>query len=547
MKETNTIKKSFIASSLTTSAGIFITKLIGLFYIVPFKAIVGQQDMIYYSAAFDYYTILLQICSAGIPFALAALVAKYLSKNDYKTVILVRILATSLLMVSGFVMAVLFIGFSGPLAARALGGISYSANELAAMQNSFVILAIALFLVSVLYSYRGYYQGAKEMQQYSLSQVIEQFVRVGFLLGAGWFVVYILHLPKIVYIYTAVGGTGVGAMVALLQFMNFDRKHFRDVQQKAKRQSTNSVAIKELIREFVMYVIPFLLSSILANSQVLVNTNFFVSVMEGLGMQHSQATMLLSIIQTNCDKLTSIPQVIGNGFAAGAVPFITVSLVHADWQGLRKSLEDCLGTVFYIVIPVCVSMAALSGPIYYIMYGAKELEYGQVALFWSSILAFGTTVTPVLLSILLSLKMRRHTLIYFLIGFLVKVVTFYPCCYLFGYSGAIISSILCEITFIALSIYKIQKTYPVRVKNMIIRLLKIIICCFAMNGIYVIVRWIGIDPTQYSRLLAIVLVGMIGSLGMGVYFASSELFRLPKSIFHRDLRGMFNRILRRGA
>lgn len=547
MKETNTIKKSFIASSLTTSAGIFITKLIGLFYIVPFKAIVGQQDMIYYSAAFDYYTILLQICSAGIPFALAALVAKYLSKNDYKTVILVRILATSLLMVSGFVMAVLFIGFSGPLAARALGGISYSANELAAMQNSFVILAMALFLVSVLYSYRGYYQGAKEMQQYSLSQVIEQFVRVGFLLGAGWFVVYILHLPKIVYIYTAVGGTGVGAMVALLQFMNFDRKHFRDVQQKAKRQSTNSVAIKELIREFVMYVIPFLLSSILANSQVLVNTNFFVSVMEGLGMQHSQATMLLSIIQTNCDKLTSIPQVIGNGFAAGAVPFITVSLVHADWQGLRKSLEDCLGTVFYIVIPVCVSMAALSGPIYYIMYGAKELEYGQVALFWSSILAFGTTVTPVLLSILLSLKMRRHTLIYFLIGFLVKVVTFYPCCYLFGYSGAIISSILCEITFIALSIYKIQKTYPVRVKNMIIRLLKIIICCFAMNGIYVIVCWIGIDPTQYPRLLAIVLVGMIGSLGMGVYFASSELFRLPKSIFHRDLRGMFNRILRRGA
>jgi len=547
MKETNTIKKSFIASSLTTSAGIFITKLIGLFYIVPFKAIVGQQDMIYYSAAFDYYTILLQICSAGIPFALAALVAKYLSKNDYKTVILVRILATSLLMVSGFVMAVLFIGFSGPLAARALGGISYSANELAAMQNSFVILAMALFLVSVLYSYRGYYQGAKEMQQYSLSQVIEQFVRVGFLLGAGWFVVYILHLPKIVYIYTAVGGTGVGAMVALLQFMNFDRKHFRVVQQKAKRQSTNSVAIKELIREFVMYVIPFLLSSILANSQVLVNTNFFVSVMEGLGMQHSQATMLLSIIQTNCDKLTSIPQVIGNGFAAGAVPFITVSLVHADWQGLRKSLEDCLGTVFYIVIPVCVSMAALSGPIYYIMYGAKELEYGQVALFWSSILAFGTTVTPVLLSILLSLKMRRHTLIYFLIGFLVKVVTFYPCCYLFGYSGAIISSILCEITFIALSIYKIQKTYPVRVKNMIIRLLKIIICCFAMNGIYVIVRWIGIDPTQYPRLLAIVLVGMIGSLGMGVYFASSELFRLPKSIFHRDLRGMFNRILRRGA
>ncbi|MDY6034949.1 MAG: polysaccharide biosynthesis protein, partial [Bulleidia sp.] len=60
MRDRNQIKKSFIASSLTTSVGIFISKVIGLFYIVPFKAIVGQQNMIYYSAAFDYYTILLQ-------------------------------------------------------------------------------------------------------------------------------------------------------------------------------------------------------------------------------------------------------------------------------------------------------------------------------------------------------------------------------------------------------------------------------------------------------------------------------------------------------
>ncbi|MCI5724027.1 MAG: polysaccharide biosynthesis C-terminal domain-containing protein [Erysipelotrichaceae bacterium] len=547
MRDRNQIKKSFIASSLTTSVGIFISKVIGLFYIVPFKAIVGQQNMIYYSAAFDYYTILLQICSAGIPFALAAMVAKYLSKNDYKTVSLVRMLATALLIVSGFVMAVLFIAFSGPLAARALGGSEFTANELAAMQNSFVILAMALFLVSILYSYRGYYQGAKELQQYSLSQVIEQFVRVGFLLGAGWIVVYVLHLPRIVYIYTAVGGTGVGAMVALIQFMRFDKTHYEDVKQLAKVQTFDPVPIKELAREFILYVIPFLASSILANSQVLVNTNFFVSVMESLGMAHQEATLLLSIIQTNCDKLTSIPQVIGNGFAAGAVPFITVSLVHSDWKGLRKSLEDCLGTVLYIVIPVCVSMAALSAPIYYIMYGAGELQYGQVALYWSSFLAFGTTVTPLLLSILLSLRMRRYTLIYLLIAFIVKAVTFYPCCYLFGYSGAIISSILCELAFITLSLIKIQKTYPIRVKNMTIRLIKIIISCFAMNGVYAIIRLVGISPTQLPRLFAVVELGVIGVVGMGVYFLTSDLFKLPKSIFHRDLKSVAMRILRRGA
>ena len=107
------IKQSFIRGSLTSSAGVFLSKLIGLFYIVPFRSIVGQANMTYYSVAYDYYTILLQICSAGIPFAVAAMISKYMNKEDYRTVVLVRRLSTLILMVSGFVMALLFMLSSG--------------------------------------------------------------------------------------------------------------------------------------------------------------------------------------------------------------------------------------------------------------------------------------------------------------------------------------------------------------------------------------------------------------------------------------------------
>ena len=72
------VKQSFIAGSLTSSAGIFVSKLIGLFYIIPFKAIAGQENMVFYSSAFTYYNVLLQISSAGLPFAIAAMVAKYI-------------------------------------------------------------------------------------------------------------------------------------------------------------------------------------------------------------------------------------------------------------------------------------------------------------------------------------------------------------------------------------------------------------------------------------------------------------------------------------
>ncbi len=77
-------KQSLIAGALTSSAGIFISKALGLLYVVPFTAIAGEANMSF-CVAYGYYDILLSICSAGIPFAVAAMVAKYSNNEDYKT------------------------------------------------------------------------------------------------------------------------------------------------------------------------------------------------------------------------------------------------------------------------------------------------------------------------------------------------------------------------------------------------------------------------------------------------------------------------------
>ena len=84
------VKQSFIIGSLTSSAGIFLSKAIGLFYVVPFTAIATENNMVFYTGAYNYYNILLQISSAGLPYAIAALIAKFASRNDYKSVLLVR-------------------------------------------------------------------------------------------------------------------------------------------------------------------------------------------------------------------------------------------------------------------------------------------------------------------------------------------------------------------------------------------------------------------------------------------------------------------------
>ena len=214
------IKQSFIAGSLTSSAGIFLSKAIGLFYVVPFTAIATENNMVFYTGAYNYYNILLQISSAGLPYAIAALIAKFASRNDYKSVMLVRKLSTLILGASGLIMMLAFIALSGPLSATLLGE-GATAIDLRQMRTSFIILSLALFLVPILYSYRSFYQGLKDLRVYANSQVIEQMTRVAALLGLGAFVVYVLHLDRIFAIYMAVLSTSIGAGVAILYYMGF--------------------------------------------------------------------------------------------------------------------------------------------------------------------------------------------------------------------------------------------------------------------------------------------------------------------------------------
>lgn len=540
----NRAKKSFIAGSLASSAGVFISKLIGMFYIIPFKEIVGQENLSYYSAAYTYYNVLLQICSAGLPFAIAAIIAKYANKNDYKTVLLVRRLSTAILMISGFVMAMVFILVSTPLAASVLGSHATS-GDIEKLRNTFVILSLALYLIPILYSYRGYYQGMKELKLYADSQIVEQLARVLFLLGLGAIVVYIFKMDRIIGIYAAVLATSIGGLFALVQLIHFDKKHEPEVKALARQQKTPAVPMKDLIREFIIFSIPYLFVSILGNSQTLINTQFFIPVSTSLGMPYDKALLLYGIIETNCDKLTSIPQVLSIGFSAGIVPYMTVSLENHDWKGLNRSIEDCLDTVLFIALPVCVAMAMLAEPIYYIMYGGSELSYGTECLRWASLLGLVTTISPICNSMMLTLRFRKDSIIYLGVGFLVKCISFYPLMAIMGYPGAIVSSCLCSIAIILLSLRRIKNTYHIRYGKIMKRTLRMLIACGMMAIFFGLWNWLGPSMVNSGRVVCFIELAIVGILGICIYLFFANLMNLPKGVFHVDLKDMVKRVLRR--
>ena len=163
-------KQSIIAGGLTSSAGIFLSKALGILYVSPFTALATEANTAYYAYAYSIYDLLLRISLAGLPFAMAALVAKYMVKDDIKTVILIRKLSMSIMAVFGFVSMMIVLFFSEGIATLIVTE-NMTAETLQRTQNVLIIISLALFVVPLLSSYRGFYQGLKYLKEYAFSQI----------------------------------------------------------------------------------------------------------------------------------------------------------------------------------------------------------------------------------------------------------------------------------------------------------------------------------------------------------------------------------------
>ena len=547
-KQRERTKQSFIMGSLTSSAGVFLSKAIGLFYMVPFTALATEPNMAFYSAPYSYYSILLQICSAGIPYAAAAVIAKYASRNDWKTVMLARKISKGILCVSGFVFAVLFALCSGILSRSTLGALA-TPEDIATMQKAFMILSMALFLVPLLSSYRSFYQGLKDMRVYADSQVIEQLGRVLSLLGLSYIAVKVLRMANIYAVYMAVLATSIGAMIAIFFYDRYDRRNIGHYNRLARSQDSEAVDSRDLLKELLLFGLPYFIGSIVGNSQTLVNTRFFVSCATQLGVSYGDARLLYGIIQLQCDKLTSIPQVLGIGFSAGIVPYMTIALEGKNYTQLRRNIRECLETTLFIGMPVCFVMLMLARPVYYIMYGGANLDYGEHCLQFAAVLALVTTITPICSSMMMTLKLRKESIIYLCFGFIVKAATFYPMMKYTGYTGAITSSIFCSLSIIYLDLAKLSSRFGVSYRQTGIYFVRILTACLAMNGGFAILRILGFTITESSRIKALLQFGVYGIVGMVIYLAAANMLKIPQGIFRKSLKEIaepyLNRLTRR--
>ena len=525
-------KQSIIAGALTGTAGIFLTKALGLLYASPFQAMAGNE-MIFYTSTYQIYEFLLTISQSGIPFAIATLVAKYAAKEDYKTTLMVRKISGFMLGCFGVILFAGVVLCSGQIAAYL--GEGRDALYLQKFQISIILVSFAIIAVPILSMFRGFYQGLKEVKAYAFSQVLEQFSRITFLLGMGALMIYVFKQEQIWAVYFAIVSTSVSAVVAIAYFLLFDKKHMPELKRLASVQESDRLKSFEIFKEILYFSIPFFLISIVANCSGMVSLMFVNRALQTFGYSAQEADSIYSIMNFNAYKLVSIPQILGPGFAIAIIPHITSCLAVDDFEGVRNNVAKAFTSCVYIAYPVILLMILFAKEIYFVMYGTLNLEYGASILRWALMVSCFWIIMTLCSNTLLALKLKRFTLAWNVFSVGVLFVAVKPIVELFAYRGMYFLYACLYIAYTLLACLLMKKMYQIEFKPMIKMMIKSLSCLLVIIVIYVVVAMIGIDWVSLGRIGALFGVGCVCGVAMVAYLVLSYVFRLPQDIFDFDL------------
>ena len=548
-------KQSVLMGGLISSAGIFISKLLSLIYVIPFNSILQTtENASYYSQAYSIYSYILIVASAGLPFAIATLIAKYASREDYRTCLLVKKISFYTMATFGFVCMVIMMLSSNVIASAILP----EGCDLDTMRLVVVLISLAIFIVPILSSLRGFYQGFKEMQLYSISQVIEQIARIIFLLTLGAIAVFVFNQNAIWAVYFGVIAASVSALLTIFYIRFKGKAKLDEVKMLAKTQKLKTQAQpKEIFRELIYVSIPFLLIAIFGYCDTIINQFNLPTGLKAFG-EMPYTDVVSTAIFYKATKIIAIPMVLAPGFSAAIIPYISSAIERKNIRLARKYILECVESVVYIAIPVCLAIFVFAKPIMFVLFGdsgtytsapllsdhmVSSLNLETYILQWYALEGLCATICPIFSSIVTAMGLRKQIIFNTFVFAFIKLITNYFFISWWGVAGMVISSFLAYSVFAGLNIYFIQKRYKVNWKY---TMRKIALMFIGALGLFVC-AWIfsQIGWTNYitSRSTGFVMLAIMGFVSCFVYFAITAFCNIPQTIFHFELTSIFRKIV----
>ncbi|MFC0274505.1 oligosaccharide flippase family protein [Metabacillus herbersteinensis] len=536
------MSNKFLRGTLVLTLGTYISRLLGMIYIIPFVAIVGTTGSGLYQTGYAQYTIFLSIATAGFPAAVSKFVSKYNSIGDYETSRRMFKAGLTVMLLTGFLAFIVLYSlapiFSGKaLADSEMGGITLDDATLVIR-----MVSIALIVVPIMSLIRGFFQGHQSMGPTAVSQVIEQIVRIVFLLGAVYIIIEVLNGSLVLAVGYATFAAFVGALGGLVVlFIYWVRRKHTLLAMQENTIPTKNMSYRTMFKEVFQYAGPFVFVGLAIPIYQYIDTNMFNKAMIASGVEKNYTWDVYAVVLLLVPKLVMIPVSLATAFGLTLIPSVTESFTTNNRPLLKKQIDQTLQLIMFFVLPAVVGLSLLAGPAYTLFYAGESEEIGRTILLWYAPVALLFSLFTVNAAILQGINKQKLAVISLVIGIIVKLAVNAPLIHLFQGVGSILATALGYIVSLIYGFAMIKRHAGYSFKVFLKRSTFIAILVIVMGLVVSVLNSIVGSFVDYSdgRLQSMILLAVSISGGVAVYiylaYRSHLLERLIGNRFARFL------------
>lgn len=535
-KESDRLKtNSFIEGAFIATLCIIISKILGIIYVIPFYAIIGEKGGALYGYAYSLYTIFLAISTVGLPLAVSKIVSEYNTLGYYQAKKRVYNIAVKIILFMSIIsFLLLFIG--APLLAQAIMGDVTGGNSKEDITLVLRVSSLAIIFVAHLSVLRGYLQGHKFISVSSISQVVEQFARVILIIFGSFIALKILHLDLPIAVSVAVFGATAGAIAAII-YLKF-KMNKNKIDEKSSKDEVE-ITNKDIVKKLVQYALPLIVISIVTSSYEIVDTMTIVkTLVNQSSFTAKEAESVISVISTWGSKFNMIVTSVATGIIVSLIPNITSSNVKKDNKDVANKINQTIQIILLVALPMTIGISFLATPIWGIFYGYSSV--GPIVIKFSIFTAFTSCLSTSM--IMTSQALNEYKLVFtsLISGIILKICLNVPLMIMFykigiyPYYGAILSTIIGSLVVTIINLVWLNRTRKINYYNTLKQFGKVLICLtFMLVVMFILTMFIPLDIK--NRLVSMGVIIVYTLMGMISYLFLAHKLNLVKETFGNNI------------
>lgn len=333
---------SILQGSLLLFGSGLTSRVLGFFYRIYLSRTLGAQGMGLLAMVGPVLGFAITVAVAGIPVALAKIVAERAALRPHTISTVMRI---SLIFVTftGLTMVGLLLLFSHLI----------SHHLLTDPRSSLALLFMSPLLLIIPWSavLRGYFQGLRRMTAPAIAQILEQIVRI---LLVMWLMK--LFLPRGLA-WAAAGAAAGSAAGELLALLVLATAYMLGPKRPLSLPPSAAGFLEDawsVTREILSIAVPVTITRLVASLTDLLDAAMIPRRLELGGFSRNQATAYLGSLSGMAIPLLFFPTVITLALAENLVPAISQALAQGNLRLVRRRAEKAMQVTFLVSLPTGV-------------------------------------------------------------------------------------------------------------------------------------------------------------------------------------------------